>query len=197
MDTLKLSQRKLNFVGSWFGLSLSCLLFSCFLLIYISTTRQQISPTSTYRLYQALPESQTQISGEIQKVDARSKIIENFFKEHNSLLAEYSGEFIEVADKYSLDYRLLPAIAMQESSGAKRVIEGSFNPFGYGIYGDKVLRFESWEDGIATVAKGLKENYIDQGLKTPYQIMTKYTPPSLEKGGAWAIGVNSFMSELK
>ncbi len=43
----------------------------------------------------------------------------------------------------------------------------------------------------------LSHKYIDIGLDTPEKIMAKYTPPSLEKGGPWAKGVNQFMSDLE
>jgi len=100
-------------------------------------------------------------------------------------------------DKYNLDYRLMPSIAMQESNGGKRVIKNSNNPFGYGIYGSLVLKFNSWEEGIERVGKGLREDYLNEGLTSPYAIMTKYTPSSVAKGNAWAKGVSSFMEELQ
>ncbi len=86
---------------------------------------------------------------------------------------------------------------MQESNGGKKVINNSFNPFGYGIYGTKVIRFNSWEEAIERVGRALREEYLNIGLKTPFQIMSKYTPPSLAKDGAWAKGVITFMEELR
>lgn len=133
----------------------------------------------------------------ISKGDARAVIIKKFFIEQNAPLAVYADKFVEVADKYNLDYRLLPAISMQESNGGKKIPNDSYNPFGYGIYGSQILKFGSFDQAIETVGAGLRKNYLDLGLKTPYQIMTKYTPPSLAKGGTWAIGVSSFMEELQ
>jgi hypothetical protein len=40
---------------------------------------------------------------------------------------------------------------------------------------------------METVAKGLKENYVDKGLITPKQIMSRYTPSS---NGSWEKGVS-------
>ena len=37
---------------------------------------------------------------------------------------------IEIADKYNLDWRLLPAISVRESSGGKQMCKN--NPFGWG-----------------------------------------------------------------
>ncbi len=138
-----------------------------------------------------------QISENVIQADARAKLIANFFKQYNSPLASVSQTFVDTADKYNLDYRLLPSIAMQESNGGQKVISDSHNPFGYGIYGDTVMRFASWEAAIERVGQGLRADYLDKGLKTPTQIMAKYTPPSLAKGGPWAKGVDYFMEELR
>lgn len=150
-------------------------------------------------MYKALPNGGAAVNIQevnISKGDARPILIANFFREHKSLLTPLSEDFVKVADRYKLDFRLLPAIAMQESNGGKRLPKDSYNPFGYGIYGSKVLRFASFQEALEKVAKGLKRDYIDQGLENPDQIMAKYTPPSLQKGGAWALGVSAFMEQL-
>ncbi len=197
MDKLYPVSGNFNLVANWFGASLTCLAFSLTFLLYISSPKTTLPKPSTYQLYQALPQSQTQAQTGIVYSDGRAKSIENFFKDYNSVLASFSNQFIQVADKYQLDFRLLPAIAMQESNGGKRVINESHNPFGFGIYGNNVVKFSSWEEGIERVGKSLREDYLNQGLKTPEEIMAKYTPPSLAKGGSWAKGVRSFMEELR
>lgn len=190
---------KLNyyFVGGWFATSFTALIFAILFSLYLSTV-QQINPRAqNFKLYTALPKIEISVTQNIEHADARAKIIENFFNSYKSPLEDYSPVFIAVAEKYQLDWRLLPAISMQESNGGRRVIKNSYNPFGYGIYGKLVTRFTSWEEAIERVGKALKEDYLSQGLKTPTQIMAKYTPPSLKKGGAWAKGVTSFMDELR
>ena len=147
--------------------------------------------------YQAIPETLASTNVVLSVHEARVDVLREFFLRYKTPLLVYAQDIVDAADRYGLDYRLLPAIAMQESSGAKKVIQDSHNPFGFGIYGSKVIRFDSWEEGIEIVGQALKEEYADEGLKTPEQIMVKYTPPSLSKGGAWAKGVYSFMSELQ
>ncbi len=150
-------------------------------------------------MYKSLPNlspNENSQTVEIKKNDGRAKVVADFFKIHRSPLADFASDFIDSADKYNLDFRLLPAIAMQESNGGKVLPKNSFNPFGYGIYGGKVLRFESFLEAIDKVGGGLKNDYIDKGFKTPEEIMAKYTPPSLQKGGAWAMGVSAFMEAL-
>ena len=145
--------------------------------------------------------------------DARAVLVANFLKRYNSGTRnmnhplkpeEYYGEFfVDLADKYNLDFRLLPAIAMQESNlcnhtpkpkGADGSITESYNCLGFGVYGDKVLMFPSFEANFEQAAKTLKKHYIDIGLDTPYKIMRKYTPPS---DGSWAESVNQWMTEMR
>lgn len=198
MDNRK-SQASLWFVTAWFAASITTLIFGITFSFYLA--RPQITPHLTQgqnlKLYAALPKSVSANSEEIEHVDARAKIVENFFTDYQSPLANHSNFFIQVADKYNLDWRLLPAIAMQESNGGKRVIKNSYNPFGYGIYGTLVTKFQGWDEAIERVGKALREDYLNHGLKNPLQIMAKYTPPSKEKNGAWATGVSSFMAELQ
>lgn len=195
MDILK--EYKLHLVWLWLLASIFALFASSISLIYLSKLKVVTPSSQNFRLYSAIPNSTIEASDEIVRKDARSLIIENFFKQYKSPLAQYADTFIKVSDEQNLDYRLLPAISMQESNGGKRVIKDSFNPFGYGIYGSKVTKFDSWEQAIITVGKGLRQNYLNEGLTTPQLIMTKYTPSALEKGGDWAKGVNIFMEELK
>lgn len=191
--------KQITFVASWFGASFTSLIFSLVLLMYLSTAKYApiVTSDSDFKLYSALPAQNTIVSDSIVHTDARAKIVENFFAGYKSILANYSNEFITVADKYNLDWRLLPAITMQESNGGKKVITDSHNPFGYGIYGSSVRKFTSWEEAIKRVGQALREDYLNQGLKTPEEIMAKYTPPSLASDGAWAKGVRFFMSELQ
>ncbi len=191
------TDKKANFVAAWFGAASISLVFSMLLLFYISAERVVLPKDQNFKLYAAIPLNNSAISQVIKRDDGRSRIIEDFFKSYQSPLAQQSSAFVKIADKYNLDYRLLPAISMQESLGGKKVIGNSHNPFGYGIYGNLVVKFSSWEEAIERVGRALKQDYLDKGLTTPAQIMAKYTPPSLEKGGVWAKGVSSFMEELR
>lgn len=197
MDTLTSLKGNFALIIAWFGASVTALVFASLFLVFLSSSKVYIPQTSTYQLYAALPPHQVETQDGVTSSDGRVKALEEFFKRYKSVLVNQADTFIEVADKYGLDWRLLPSISMQESNGARRMIPSSNNPFGYGIYGDKVLKFESFENAIETVGKGLKENYISQGLTTPETIMTKYTPPSVALGGPWAKGVQTFMEELK
>jgi len=129
--------------------------------------------------------------------DARIWIIKNYLHKYSSPLEPFSQKIIDISDKYSLDYRLLVAIAQQESNLCKKIPEGSHNCWGFGIYGELVTKFDNFPQALDTVAKTLKTEYHDKGLATPEEIMAKYTPPSVDIGGPWAKGVNQFMSDLE
>jgi len=192
-----LSVVKISFVVGWFGMAYVTLIFAIFSITYLSRTREVLPQYQNFKLYAALPDNSITLTDEVVKADARTKLIGNFFQGYTSPLVTFADQFVTVADQYKLDYRLLPAIAMQESNGGKKIIDGSYNPFGFGIYANKVLKFASFTEAIESVGKALRTNYLNEGLTTPESIMTKYTPPSLATGGTWAKGVSSFMAELE
>lgn len=189
----------------WLSLTAGTLCMALFLTHHISETKsihylvnhhestQEISMIQSFR---NVPRSAGEVLSAVIIQDARPEILEKFFKRYNSPLAPHARYLVEVADKYELDYRLLPSIAMQESGGGKIIPPGSYNAWGYAITETQSLGFLGWEQAIDRVARGVKRDYIDKGLITPEQIMTKYTPASLEKGGAWAKGVNFFMEQM-
>jgi hypothetical protein len=127
-----------------------------------------------------------------QKID-RVAALSSFFRSLNSPLEPYSADFVATADKYGLDYRLLPAISCNESSCGKYYIPSSNNVFGWGIYGNKVTSFESIEVGIDTVGKGLAQNYIARGYDTVEEIAPIYTPPNPT---GWASKIRYFYNKI-
>jgi len=143
--------------------------------------------------YQALPEETREVVAETSIEDGRIAALERFFKDYKSPLEPYAQKIVMLADKYGLDYRLVPAIAMKESTLCHKIPKNSHNCWGYGIYGDKVTRFENYEEAINTVSKGLGERYVDIGLVDPYEIMTKYNPVST---GSWAETVSFVMEKI-
>lgn len=144
--------------------------------------------------FAALPSAENVLGDSIIFKDARIEIVRQFFAKYKSPLAPFASNVVEDADKYGLDFRLLPAIAMQESNLCQKIIEDSYNCWGFGIYGKKVTRFESYPEAIDTVTRTLVNNYVAGGLNTPEEIMKKYTPSN---NGSWAYSVNYFMSLLQ
>lgn len=129
--------------------------------------------------------------------DSRAAIITNFLDRYHSILTpheEYGIFFVALADKYDIDFRLIPAIAMQESGLCKAIPEDSFNCLGLGVHKRGTWKFTSYQENFDAAADILKRNYINQGLTTPELIMTKYTPSS---NGSWASSVNQWMAEMR
>lgn len=147
-----------------------------------------------YHLYASVPEVLGTFTSIFKTGDARPEILRKFFKKYNSDLVDQSDFFVQTADTYNLDFRLLPAIAMQESNLCKKIPEDSYNCWGFGIYGDKVTKFKSYDEAIETVAKTLRAQYHDKGLLSAEEIQSKYTPSSK---GSWANSVNHFMEQMR
>jgi hypothetical protein len=149
---------------------------------------------SGIKIFASLPSEIPTISGTANAADARNEIIKQYLSRYNSPLEPYANLLVTTADKYKIDFRLLTAIAQQESNLCKIIPPDSHNCWGWGIHSKGTLGFSSYEEAIDTVSKGLKEEYIDKGYTTPDQIMSKYTPLS---NGSWASGVNTFLTEME
>lgn len=137
------------------------------------------------------------INFDIKTADARIEIIRAFLERYKSPLTpydHYATALVEASDRYGLDYRLLPAIMMQESNLCKSSDPKIHNCLGFGIHERGTLGFDTYEESFDRAARELKANYIDRGLTTPEQIMKKYTPSS---NGSWANSVNQWIAEME
>lgn len=144
--------------------------------------------------FQAVPEDLSNSSVAIELHDGRVDALDEFFASYNSPLEGYAKIIVDEADKHNIDYRLLPAIAMQESTLCKKIIKDSYNCWGFGIYANKVTKFSDYDSAIKTVTSTLSEKYIQLGYESPQEIMTKYTPSS---EGKWADVVSLIMTRLE
>jgi len=126
--------------------------------------------------------------------DARPILIKNYLKKYHSPLSPYAGLIFRVSQDYGLDYRLITAIAQQESNLCKKAPPNCFNCWGVGIHSRGTMCFDSYPKAIEWVAKYLREEYYDKGRTTPEEIMKKFCPLS---DGSWAFGVRQFMEELE
>lgn len=86
------------------------------------------------------------------------------------------------ADKNDLDWRLLPAIAVRESTGGKNACKKvKFSRFGFGSC---KWGYESSDKEIEVVARNLGGNNPKTarhygGAKTIKELLQKYNPPSI------------------
>lgn len=180
-------------------LTLGVSLFSLFSLSKIppeqtSNASLVTSPQSGVRVYASLPIQLPEINVSVGSADARPEIIRQYLDFYHSPLSPLADYIVADADKFKIDYRLITAIAQQESNLCKIIPPGSYNCWGWGITGSSTYGFKSYQQGIDEVSEGLRENYLDKGYTTVEQIMSKYTPLS---NGSWANGVNTFMSDMQ
>lgn len=125
--------------------------------------------------------------------DYRVKIAEGYLKYYNSPMVGNANDFVYFADKYSLDWRLVLAISGVESTYGKQIPPYSYNGWGWGVYGDNVIRFKSWREGIQTVSQGLREKYMDKwGSKNISEIGSFYA-----SSPHWANSVNIHLSMIQ
>lgn len=83
--------------------------------------------------------------------EARAKAIDSYFKDRSMPLEGTGMTFVLVAEKYGLDWRLLPAIGVRESSGGKAAC--GYNAFGWGSC--KLHNFHSYDEAIEALGRNL------------------------------------------
>jgi len=126
--------------------------------------------------------------------DSRIAVLEKFFEKYNSPLKGHADTFVKTAEKYNIDYKLLPAISCMESTCGKRMLPNTYNPFGWGIYGKNFIAFKNFDEAIETVGAGLNKGYFAKGLDTVAEIAPIYTPPNSHN---WKNGVNFFIYKME
>jgi hypothetical protein len=125
-----------------------------------------LSPSRTITIHVADKESE------------RAEKIDLYFKERNMPLAGYGQQFIREAKANGLEWNLLPAIAIRESSGGKEACGG--NVFGWASC---KKTFKDYEEAIKVVAKHLGGNVSSTASfyrdKTTKEKLLAYNPPSI------------------
>lgn len=187
--------KKVFLLTSFFTATPLVIFISIVFFFFLSYNRsEKVLGAETSVSFAALPTADNLFYSQITQTDSRTELVRQFFQKYRSPLEPYAEDVIKSADLYSLDFRLIPAIAMQESNLCLKAPANSFNCWGFGIYGGKITRFNSYPEAIETVTKTLATKYKTDGLDTPEEIMARYTPNSK---GSWANGVNQFMAELQ
>lgn len=123
--------------------------------------------------------------------DNRAERLEKYFAVKGSPFAGKGNNFVEVADKYDIDWTLLPAIAYLESQLGKQVPAYSYNPYGWN---NGKYRFGSWENANEVVANGLRTRYAPTGVITPFRIGKMYaaSPTWAQRVAKYQIEISKF-----
>ena len=107
-------------------------------------------------------------------IDDRAQRIDEYYSKRNMQLAGYGEKLVAEADEHGIDWRLVAAISVKESSGGIHMCEN--NPFGWGSC---KIEFENLNKSIETVSKALGEGKPYIG-KTTQEKLKVYNPPSIE-----------------
>lgn len=116
-----------------------------------------------------------------QIITKKAEAIDNYFKERDMPLAGYGLKMVIEAEKNNLDWRLLPAIAVRESTGGKFACKRvKFSAFGWGSC---KINFKSYEESIEIIALNLGGNNPRTSRyyanKDTYKILQAYNPPTI------------------
>ena len=165
------------------------------LFISANTAGGDVLGVSTEPVFAALPSFDQQMRTAIKIDDARPEIVRQYLLKYNSPLVPHAQLIVDLSDQNNFDYRWMVAIAQQESNLCKRIPEDSHNCWGWGIYGDKVTRFDSFEEALRRIAPQFTKIFLKgDHTKEPMEVMKTYTPPS---DGSWANGVSTFFGHLE
>ncbi len=131
-----------------------------------------------FRVQIAIGEKQDK---EAEMLKLKAEAIDQYFKDRGMPLEGMGTKMVLEAEKNGLDWRLIAAIAVRESTGGKfECKKADFNAFGWGSC---KIHFKSNDHAIETVAMNLGGNnpktarhYAD---KTTVQILRAYNPPSI------------------
>ena len=176
----------------WFGTSTIAAVLVLALLITTVTTLPKV-PSQKYPLFSSKPLVLGISTEKIFGKDSRAAILNEVFSDYGCPLTGTGEAFVTEADRYNIPYWLVAAVSFQESSCGKKIpsVDGvkSYNAWGWGVWGDNVNSFSSWNDGIHVVSKYFGEKFYSKGTTDLCTIMKTYTPPSK---GSWCEGVGYF-----
>lgn len=162
-----------------------------FILIFISILIIIKAP-NVYAAENSVGDSAKLQSFLVRKEDSRIKVLKAFLAKYQSPLVLNANELVSNADLYNIDWRLVVAISGVESTFGLQIPYNSYNGWGWGVYGNNVIYFSSWQEGIETVSRGLRENFIDKiGTDNVYAIGRTYAASP-----TWASKVEYFIEKI-
>lgn len=119
-------------------------------------SQADVSPISTEVISIDIPFTTNTAVLEDQILKEKAEKIDKYFADREMPLAGYGEVFVTEAEKNGLDWALIAAIAVRESSGGKNACKKATHSF-LG-WGSCKINFSSKEEAIATVARNLGGN---------------------------------------
>ncbi len=191
---------------SWFPISIVVLIINFSMLQSYSVAKANIehplsaNPPVEITFQLSAPGGTAQVlSSTIEAGDSRVLLLESFLRQHKSPIAPHANTIVAEADRFGLDFRLLPAIAMCESNAGKRMPKkDEYNAFGIAVYTGQLhgKAFDSWPHAISWVSQYVKERYYDKGITDLRDVGAIWAPPSVHTGYSWTNCVESFMAKI-
>lgn len=125
----------------------------------------------------------TQEEDELKK---QADLVDSFFKKYDAPLHGYGMKFVTEAKNNDIDWRLLAAIAMRETTGGKQACKNPKAPNNNFGWSSCKSGFESIDKSIEHISKTLGGNnpsvkHYKDGMTTE-QILKKYNPDSIVPG---------------
>ncbi len=158
-----------------------------------------ISFTNKYSASQVLGASNAkQINTNINLVDERAFVFDQYFLANNSPLYGYGKFFVEKCDQYGApkDCITIVAIARNETNLCKYKVSAEMhNCWGFGGGGEDRLYFESFEASIDRVSKVLMEGYGPQYMIDPSLMEGTFCGPQDECKN-WGNSIKFFIKQI-
>jgi hypothetical protein len=190
---------------AWLSLTLFILITNLSILATIKHTAGRpgrlnaAAPADTNFQLTAAGNTSQVLSTTITAGDARVLLLSQFMARHGSPIAPYADIIVAEADRFGLDFRLLPAIAMCESNLGKHIpSKDSYNAWGVAVFTGQASgkKFDNWISAIQWVSKYVKEQYYDRGYSDLRDIGAIWAPPSVENGYSWTNCVEGFQNSI-
>jgi len=172
------------------------MLFSSLFLLNSHTVKPKVLGTHILKqpvVYAALPDADVVFEGSATMTDSRVTTLADFFASYHSPLAPFAANIVNKADSYGIDYRLVPAIAMQETTLCKKTLPSAkYNCWGFGVWGHTVTSFASYTEAIDTISKYFAKRK-ERGIDTLDAIGNIYNPGNTNH---WKENVAYVMGQL-
>ncbi len=136
-----MSKNKIRFAGS----------FVPILALHITLGSLGSLPIISRPIIDVVTQNQEISATKLEKKHAQ--VIDSYFESRNMPLAGFGLKMVLEAQNNDIDWRLLPAIAIRESSGGKNICGN--NPFGWGSC---KIHFDTVDEAIETIAWNLGGN---------------------------------------
>lgn len=143
---------------------------------FTASVNEAIAPMISNKVEVSAEEAKLQVERE-----EKAAKIDTYFSERNMPLAGNGMKMVLEAEKNNIDWRLIPAIAVRESTGGRHACKSvTYSPFGFGSC---KINFKSWDHAIEIVATNLGGNNPRTakayGGKTTRGKLEAYNPPSV------------------